>query len=144
MQLTRRTAKSLGVKNIYNPRENIYAGVRHLKDLYVLFDQAEGVDRIFIALGAYNVGQGHMRDAQRLAIHLDLSPTKWSALSKTLTLLSKRKYYKNAKYGYCRGGQAVQYVRQIMIYYDILKHQGSDFGLRPTPPSKSVQGLPRL
>lgn len=144
MQLTRRTAKSLGVKNIYNPDENIYAGVQHLKDLYNLFDDAQGVDRLFISLGAYNAGQGHIRDAQRLAKKLGLNPVKWSELSKALSLLSSYKYYKNSRYGYCRGEEPIQYVRQIMIYYDILKHQGIDFDLRPKKPSRNFNRLFRL
>ena len=144
MQLTRRTARSLGVNNIYDPNENIYAGVRHLKDLYDLFDEAEGVERLFIALGAYNVGQGHMRDAQRLAKKLGLNPLKWSELSKALSLLSNSKYYKDSRYGYCRGEEPIQYVRQIMIYYDILKHQGIDFDLRPKRPRPDFNRLLRL
>jgi peptidoglycan lytic transglycosylase F len=144
MQLTRRTAKSLGVKNIYNPDENIYAGVRHLKNLYSLFDDAEGADRLFISLGAYNAGQGHIRDAQRLAKKLGLNPVKWSELSKALSLLSNYKYYKDAQYGYCRGEEPIQYVRQIMIYYDILKHQGIDFDLRPKRPYTNFNRLFRL
>ncbi len=131
MQLTQRTAKSHGVKDIYNPEQNINAGVKHLKELYDLFDKAEGADRLFIAFAAYNVGQGHIWDAQRLAKKMNLDPNKWSSLSKTLPLLQNRKYYRNAKHGYCRGIEPVQYVRQIMIYYDILKHQGIDYNLTP-------------
>lgn len=127
MQLTRHTAKSLGVTDIHNPSQNIEAGVRHLKNLYGLFDEAVGADRIFIALGAYNVGQGHIRDAQRLAKKMGLSVSRWADLSTTLPLLEQRKYYKNARYGYCRGSEAVAYVRQIMIYYDILKHKSIEF-----------------
>jgi len=144
MQLTRRTAKSLGVKNIFSPDENIHAGVRHLRNLHDLFDKAEGADRLFLALGAYNIGQGHIRDAQRLARKLGLDPVKWSELSKALSLLSNHKYYKDSKYGYCRGGQTIRYVRRIMIYYDILKHQGIDFDLRPKQPYSGFKRLPRL
>jgi membrane-bound lytic murein transglycosylase F len=144
MQLTRRTAKSLGVKNIYDPNENIDAGVRHLRDLYDLFDEAEGVDRLLIALGAYNAGQGHMRDAQRLAKKKGLNPLKWSELSKALSLLSNSKYYKHSRYGYVRGEEPIQYVRQIMIYYDIMKHQGIDFDLRPKRPQPDFNRLLRL
>ncbi len=127
MQLTRRTAQSYGVKDLYDPMQNINAGVRHLKKLYDLFKCAEGADRLFIAFGAYNTGQGHIRDAQRLAKKMNLDPNKWSSLSKTLPMLRKWKYFKNARYGYCRGTEPVRYVRQIMIYYDILRHQGLEY-----------------
>jgi len=92
MQLTRKTAKSYGVKDIYDPEQNINAGVRHLRRLYDLFGEAEGTDRLFIALAAYNIGQGHVRDAQRIARKKSLDADKWSSLTRTLPLLEKRKY----------------------------------------------------
>jgi membrane-bound lytic murein transglycosylase F len=127
MQLTCKTAESYGVEDLYDPMQNINAGVRHLKELYDLFKGAESADRLFIALGAYNTGQGHIRDAQRLAKKMNLDPNRWSSLSKTLPMLRKWKYFKDAKYGYCRGTEPVRYVRQIMIYYDILRHQGLEY-----------------
>ncbi len=128
MQLLPTTARSLGVSDIFNPVENINAGVAHLKKLYDLFDGAEGNDRLMIALAAYNIGQGHIQDAQRLAVAKKLDPNSWEALAKTLPLLRYRKYYKKAKYGYCRGTEPVRYIKQIMIYYDILKRQGIEYG----------------
>lgn len=123
MQLTQNTAQSLGVREINNPEENIHAGVQHLKNLYDYFHQANGMDRICLALAAYNIGQGHLMDARRLAVQKKLDPNKWSAISETLPLLRYRKYYRKAVYGYCRGTEPVDYVRQIMLYYDILKHK---------------------
>ncbi len=128
MQLLSRTARSLGVKDIYNPVENINAGVQYLKKLYDLFDGANETDRLLISLAAYNIGQGHIRDARRLAVKMNLDPDSWESLAKTLPLLSFRKYYKNSKYGYCRGTEPVLYIKQIMIYYDILKRRGIEHG----------------
>ena len=127
MQLLSSTARSLKVADIYNPVDNINGGVRHLKNLYELFEDATGEDRLMIALAAYNVGQGHVQDARKLAIKKKLDPNSWDSLSQTLPLLRFRKYYKNAKYGYCRGTEPVIYVKQIMIYYDILKRQGIEY-----------------
>ncbi len=123
MQLLSRTARSLGVKDIYNPVENINAGVQHLKNLYDLFDGAQGNDRLLISLAAYNIGQGHIRDARQLAVKMNLDPDSWESLAKTLPLLSFRRYYKNSKYGYCRGTEPVLYIKQIRVYYDILKRR---------------------
>jgi membrane-bound lytic murein transglycosylase F len=123
MQLTKKTARHFGVDDIYDPEENIRAGVRHLRYLYDRFDGAEGLDRMYIALAAYNIGQGHILDARRLAVQQGLDPNKWADLSKTLPLLREAQYYKLAEYGYCRGEEPVTYVRQIMLYYDILRYQ---------------------
>ena len=38
-----------------------------------------------------------------------------------------QKYYQKAEYGYCRGTEPIEYVKQIMIYYDILRHQGIEY-----------------
>jgi membrane-bound lytic murein transglycosylase F len=127
MQLLSSTARSLEVTDIYNPVDNINGGVRHLKNLYEHFDTATGEDRLMIALAAYNVGQGHIQDARNLAAKKKLDPDSWESLSEILPLLRYRKYYKHAKYGYCRGSEPVIYVKQIMIYYDILKRQGIEY-----------------
>ncbi|MBW2513643.1 MAG: membrane-bound lytic murein transglycosylase MltF [Deltaproteobacteria bacterium] len=130
MQLTKRTAESFGVTDITDPEQNIYAGVQHLRNLFTYFDIENESDRQAIALAAYNIGQGHVRDAQKLAISLRMDPQKWSSLEKTLPLLKQQKYYNNATYGYCEGLEPVTYVNQIRIYYDILKRQAIDYDER--------------
>ena len=127
MQLTQRTADSFGVSDITNPRQNIFAGVRHLKYLFDYFEIDSDSDRMKISLAAYNIGQGHVRDAQKLAVQLRYDPNKWDSIKKTLPLLRYRKYHQNTTYGYCRGTEPVKYVRQIMIYYDILKRQAIEY-----------------
>ena len=123
MQLILPTAKALGVKDILNPEENIHAGVKHLKNLNEFFKKADGPDRLFISLAAYNVGRGHILDAQDIARKKGLDPYKWSSLATTLPLLSQEKYYSKSRYGYCRGTEPVNYIKQIIVYYDILKRK---------------------
>ena len=131
MQLTVSTARSLGVGNIFDPKQNIFAGVEHLKELYDYFDEISGPDQTFFALAAYNIGQGHVRDARQLAQKMGLDPDKWASLTQTLPLLRFRKYYQDSLYGYCRGTEPIQYVKQIMIYYDILKRQAIEYTTDP-------------
>lgn len=121
MQLTRSTAKSLGVTDIYAPEENISAGVRHLKDLYNHYDKVKGEDRLWIALAAYNIGMGHIQDARDLTRDRGEDPNSWAALKQTLPLLSQKTFHRNSRYGFCRGDEPVAYVRQIQLYYNILK-----------------------
>lgn len=127
MQLLPRTARGLGVKDLFDPVQNINAGVTYLKKMYNRFDQAPPKDRLLLSFAAYNIGPGHVEDARKLAKQSGLNPNLWESIAKTLPLLSYRKYHKKAKYGYCRGTEPVMYVKQILIYYDILKHQGVDY-----------------
>jgi soluble lytic murein transglycosylase-like protein len=52
MQLQPATAKRYGVKDIYDPAENVRAGARYLSDLLVRFDS-----NLELALAAYNAGE---------------------------------------------------------------------------------------
>jgi len=52
MQLMPATAIQYGVKNVFDPRENIEGGVRYLKDLIKLYD-----GKTDLVLAAYNAGQ---------------------------------------------------------------------------------------
>jgi soluble lytic murein transglycosylase-like protein len=51
MQLTPQTASDLGVHSIYDPKENILAGARYLRDLLAQFK-----NDLSLALAAYNAG----------------------------------------------------------------------------------------
>jgi len=127
MMLTRVTAKHLGVKNRLNPQESIKGGARHLNQMLKFVSKdVVGQDRMKFALAAYNVGLGHIIDAQKLAKKMGLNQNIWSDLKKALPLLSQKKYYKRLKHGYARGSEPVKYVDSIYDYKDILENYTDD------------------
>jgi len=121
MQLTTDTAEELGVSNRLDPEQSIAGGVQYLRLLYDRFEDIPGFDRMLFALAGYNVGYGHVRDAQKIATQKGLDPTKWSSLKQVLPLLRYPAYYKHTEYGYARGTEPVRYIRRILTYYDILR-----------------------
>lgn len=127
MMLTRSTAKMLGVKNRLDPLESIVGGARHIKEMIKQVpDEVEGENRLKFALAAYNVGMGHVLDAQKLAKKIGLNQNVWNDLKRVLPLLSQKKYYRTLKYGYARGSEPVKYVDSIYNYRDILENSPED------------------
>lgn len=61
MQLMPETARSLGVKDPYNPRENIKGGVKYLNYLFRIFG-----DDIELVLAGYHAGPGLVRRLNRV------------------------------------------------------------------------------
>ncbi|MCT4623674.1 MAG: lytic transglycosylase F, partial [Schleiferiaceae bacterium] len=115
------TAASYGVHNPTNPERGIYGGTRHIVWLEDLFQERieDPIERQKFILGAYNVGQGHVFDAQRLAEKYGKDPQKWDDVAYYLLKKSSPKYYndKVVKYGYCRGIEVVTYVDRIYEVY---------------------------
>ena len=122
MQLTEVTAEELGVSDRYDPVQSIKGGVKYLAKLRTRFnDIKDPHTRRLFTLASYNIGYGHVRDAQRLAREMGLNETSWQALKTVLPLLRNRKYYATTRFGYARGTEAVRYVHRVLTYYDILK-----------------------
>lgn len=124
MMLTLPTARALGIKNRLDPNASIMGGAKYFSKLLGRFDDAvKNPDRLWMALAAYNIGRGHLHDAQQLARRLGKSPHVWSDLKEVLPLLSQKKYYKTLKYGYARGREPVRYVQRIRNYRDIMEKE---------------------
>lgn len=121
MMLTNDTAKLLGVKNRLSIKQSINGGAKYFNMMREKFPKGlEGKNLWAFTLAAYNIGLGHVYDAQELAKKLNKNPNSWNDLKKVLPLLSQKKYYKDLKYGRARGNEPVHYVDAIQHYYDII------------------------
>lgn len=124
MQVTHATAREMGITNRRNPSQSIRAGIKYLGKMYQRFSHIEDkYQRMLFSLASYNIGYGHVQDAQKIAKKKGLDPNTWQALKTCLPLLSKTQYVKTTKHGYARGWEPVQYVERILTYFDILKQK---------------------
>ncbi len=124
MMLTKSTAQELGVKDRLDAKQSISGGAKYLRNMIKRFKKKiPEDDKLMLALASYNIGRGHMHDAQTLAREKGLSPYHWHDMKKILPLLSQKKYYKNLKYGYARGTEPVNYVQNIREYEHILLYE---------------------
>jgi len=126
MQLLPRAAREVGVKgNLYDPENSIKAGVRYLRRMINLLDPKLPMsERIRFGLVSYNAGRGHMLDARRLARKEGLDPDVWyDNTEKAMLLLSRREYHSKSRFGYVRGSEPVNYVREIENrYFNYARH----------------------
>ncbi len=69
MQVIPNTAEAFGIENYQDPEQNIKVGLLFLNWLNGQLKQSvpDSTERIKFILGAYNIGLGHIVDAQRLA-----------------------------------------------------------------------------
>ncbi len=146
MQIIPSTAKSLGINDIYDPKENIDAGCRYLRQLQASFsDVRNRIDKIRFTLAAYNGGPRHIRDAMNLAKKYGKSPTSYNDVSFYIRNLDKAQYYNDpvVKYGYMIGSETYNYVEQIMVRW--AKYRGGkavttisdDISVSPFSPKQS-------
>ncbi len=122
MQLIPETAASFGVKDPFNPRQSINAGTKYIKWLDEFWRQRipEQGERIKFILASYNIGQGHILDAYRLAEKYGQDQRRWdNHVEKYLLLKSNPKYFNDpvVKSGYCIGRETVNYVNEVMKRY---------------------------
>ncbi len=119
LQVLPRTGRELGITSLTEPQAGLHAGVKYLRQLHDRLTEIESAEeRIWFALAAYNAGYGHLQDARRLARDLDHDPNLWfGEVERVMPLLARSQYYRHARYGYCRCGEPVHYVRAIRDRY---------------------------
>lgn len=116
MQISPRFS-TYSVKQLMNVKTNIKEGIHILKQQLHNYAYMDSTDQWEFALATYNAGPGHITDARRLVMDQDENPNSWQNTAKALIMLMKRKYYKDARFGFCRGIETVNYVNDIMRRY---------------------------
>jgi hypothetical protein len=118
MQVRPIAAETVGAQRFTAPDDNVKAGVRYLRHLDELFRAAQGRDRLSLVLAAYNMGPGHVRDAQGLARRLGFDPHRWQGtMESILPLLEEPAIWQALPNGFAKGSDTVAYVRRILDRY---------------------------
>ncbi len=121
MMLTRDTAKDWDVEDRIDPEESIRGGAQYFASLKSRIPARIGdPDRTWMAMAAYNIGLGHLEDARVLTQRQGGNPDLWVDVKRRLPQLRQKKYYRQTKFGFARGDEALQYVENIRRYYDTL------------------------
>jgi len=123
MQIMPTTAEGLGIEDYRDPEQNIEGGILLMNWLNRQFIKSipDSTERIKFVLASYNIGLGHVMDAQRLAEKYQKDKYVWKDnVDYYLLNKSSEKYYKDpvARFGYCRGEQAYNYVSRVLTNYD--------------------------
>ncbi len=103
--------------SLMNVSINIHEGIRILEEQLHQYSYMDSTDQWKFALATYNAGPGHITDARRLVIDRYENPNDWNNVAHALVMLMQRKYYKDARYGFCRGIETVNYVEDIIRRY---------------------------
>lgn len=119
LQLMPNTAESYGYTHLTDPKTSLEAGVAHIKYLNDYWSEhiTDTTERVKFILASYNAGQNHVQDARRLAEKYGYDPDIWyDEVEKALLMKSQKKYFQDpvVKYGYCRGEEPVNYVKEII------------------------------
>jgi membrane-bound lytic murein transglycosylase F len=113
---------------LLNPRDNIAAGIYHLKKQYDFFPEADAVNRTQLSLASYNCGAGRIFDAQSIARYYQVSPYRWSTIREYITHLKSTDWELHLqiwplgrpKYGYFNGSrETITYVDNVWDLYQV-------------------------
>ena len=124
MQVRPIAAEAVGAERFKAPDDNVKTGVRYLRQLDEMFHDAPAADRLGLVLAAYNVGPGHVRDAQLLARRFGYDPNRWEdGIDLMLPLLEEPAIYQELQNGFAHGGDTVAYVQRVLERFQRYKRE---------------------
>ena len=126
MQIMPKTAAGYGFseEDLADPEKSVYIAslILSKSDKFLQSYIGNRAERLRFQLGAYNAGMGHVTDAMRLAQKYGKKPQVWYSNVEEAVLWKMRPEFYNdpvCSYGYCRGTETVNYVRQVENAYRV-------------------------
>ena len=126
MQLMPSTARAMGVPpgKEQNAEESIKAAVKYIGLTTQSFKNLPQEEQINFVLASYNSGIGHVQDAMALAEKYGKNKYIWKdTVEKYILLKANEEYFTDpvCKYGYFRGTETYNFVRDITARYEQYK-----------------------
>lgn len=126
MQLMPSTARAMGVPpgKEQNAEESIKAAVKYIGLTTQSFKNLPQEEQINFVLASYNSGIGHVQDAMALAEKYGKNKYIWKDnVEKYILLKANEEYFTDpvCKYGYFRGTETYNFVRDITARYEQYK-----------------------
>ncbi|HIZ84915.1 MAG TPA: transglycosylase SLT domain-containing protein [Candidatus Coprenecus stercoravium] len=123
MQVKRSTAAVYGVTDLFNPKENVKAGVLYLRQIQRHYRKMglDSADLVCFTLAAYNAGESRMRDCINFTDSIGRNGKSWEDVSGSIPLMSQREYYEDAdflRHGKFDGRETLRYVEDVLEIYN--------------------------
>ncbi len=107
---------------LWDPEINVREGMRYLRKHLAHYSYMDEDSRLAFALATYNAGMGHMADARRLTVDRNRDPNNWDHVAESLLLLMQPRFFQNARFGFVRGTEPVNYVKEIKRRYQVYQN----------------------
>ncbi|MDR2285938.1 MAG: transglycosylase SLT domain-containing protein [Prevotellaceae bacterium] len=116
MQLMPNTVRSLDVKNVYNPEENIKGGMMLIAYLTDVFEKkgVAGDELVNFVLAAYNAGHGKIFNFMKETENAGLDKNKWSDVCSVILMKNKLASAPKSKFS---GKETMKFVDNVLKYY---------------------------
>lgn len=107
---------------LWDPETNIREGLRYLRKHLDHYSYMDEDNQLAFALATYNAGMGHMADARRLTVDRNRDPNNWDDVAQSLLLLMQPRFFSQARFGFVRGTEPVNYVTEIKRRYTMYQN----------------------
>jgi membrane-bound lytic murein transglycosylase F len=126
MQLMPQTAVRFGCTSTPTPECSVQAATKYIKYLQNMWQKRvpDATERTKFVLASYNIGQGHIIDAQNLARELGMKDTVWDGhVAEALLLKQQEKFYTMScvKHGYCNAREPFIFVQKIIGTFELYR-----------------------
>jgi membrane-bound lytic murein transglycosylase F len=119
MQLMPNTVKRFGVKNVYDPDENIKGGMRLIAYLTAVFEK-KGVPKdelVNFVLAAYNAGHGRIFNFMKETENAGLDKNKWSDVHSVILSKGRNNQLASANKTKFGGKETLKFVDNVLSHY---------------------------